>query len=154
MPFILMLPSIPKRERQCDQQQDYSERSPENLPGGLRITGFRWPDLGFRLGVWRDSGALSGGFQIVGNRLILIQPYMAGIGSHKAFVENTARQLVEVFVLQGLQHAGANLGGEGNLIQRDGTLFAFELQSLTKGRQAILPSGPDGDGILHVKTAS
>jgi len=54
--------------------------------------------------------------QVVGDGLIFVQSYMTGVGSHETFVENAARQLVEVFFFQGLQHALSDFGGGGDLL--------------------------------------
>src|SRR6266852_1678666 len=145
---VLVLPTTPEPERQGHQQQDRCEQTPGELSGGSWLTWFRGGDLGFHFGVCFGGGAFSGGFQVVGHRLVFVHSHMLGIGAHKAFVEYAAGQLVEFFFFQSLQHAHSDFGGEGNLLQRDGTFFALELQFFAKGRQAILPSGSDGDGIL------
>jgi len=48
---------------------------------------------------------------------------MLGVGANESFIEDTAGKLVEVFFFDGLQHAGANLGDAGNVVERE--LFRF-----------------------------
>ena len=73
--------------------------------------GFFGGCFALRFCVWLDNLILSGRFQVVGNRLIFIESDMTGVGAHKAFVENTARQLVEVFFFEGLQHPHSDFCG-------------------------------------------
>jgi hypothetical protein len=80
--------------------------------------------------------------------LIFVEANEAGISSDKASVEDAPRQLVEVILFQCLEHADSDLGGDGNLLQRDLALFALLFQFCTKGWQASLPLSPDGERIL------
>ena len=45
---------------------------------------------------------------------------MAGIGANESFIKDAAGKLVEVFLFEGAQTARADLGGGGDLFERDG----------------------------------
>ncbi len=71
------------------------------------------------------SLALAQRVEIVGDRLIGIEADLAGVGADESLVEDAAGKLVEAFVFQRLEHAGADLGGVGDGLQRDPPLFAL-----------------------------
>ena len=74
---------------------------------------------------FRQTGA--GGELVFGNRLGFVNSNRTGVGLNKAFVEDPAGKLVEVFFLDGEQEAGADLGGQGDLLERDLALLPFPL---------------------------
>ena len=55
--------------------------------------------------------------KIVGNGLVGIEAEMLGIGADESFIENTAGKLIEVFFFDGLEHARADLGDVGDVIE-------------------------------------
>src|ERR1700723_3668 len=90
------------------------------------------PDAGL------GSREVAGGLQVVGNYLIFVEADAAGVSAHETLIKDASRQLIEFILFQRLQHAGANFGGGGNLLQRDVALFALLFQFFTKGRQPSL----------------
>jgi hypothetical protein len=131
----------PQRECQRDHQQNRCEPAPRQRSRGFVGNGFETAHAfgGFAISVfasfdfdgnWRG---VAGGQQIVGNRLIFIEAHKARIGADEALIEDASRQLAELIFFQSLQHAGADLGGDGNLLQRDLALFALQLQFFAKG---------------------
>ena len=68
---------------------------------------------------------LAQGGQIVSDGFFFVESDLAGVGAHETFVEDAAGKLVEVFVFQGAQHAGADLGGVGDGVERDAALLAL-----------------------------
>ena len=57
--------------------------------------------------------------EIVGDGFFVVQAEMLGVGANESFVEDAAGKLVEVFLFDGLEHARADLGDVGNVIERD-----------------------------------
>jgi hypothetical protein len=79
--------------------------------------------------------------QIVGYRLFFIQSDLAGVSANKTFIEDAAGKLVKVFVLEGAQHAGADLGGAGDGIEGDATLLALLAKFFSERSQGPTPAG-------------
>jgi len=95
---------------------------------------------------FRGNGrGVAGSFEVIGNGLIFVEANEAGIGADEALVEDAAGQLVEFIFFQGLQHAGADFGGDGDFLERDLALFALQFQFFAKGRQTSLPLSLDGE---------
>jgi hypothetical protein len=61
---------------------------------------------------------------------------MASVGANEALIKDAAGKLLEVLFLQSPEEAGADFGGQGNVIQRDFSLLAFPFQSRAKRFQA------------------
>ena len=84
-----------------------SERAGLSRDGTLRGSGFGgdgFPDLvGVNLG-------LAQGDEIVGDGFLAVEAEMLGVGANESFVEDAAGKQVEVFFLDGLKHARADLG--------------------------------------------
>ena len=144
-PFFLAAMVIPKRKAERDDKKNQGEHAPGQLAGGDLGANFEAAALGFVRGMGAsaitadgfdlDRRTVAGGFQVVGDSLVFINAEGAGVGADKSLVENAAGELAEFFLLQGLEHAGADLGGGGNLLERDFALFAFELEFFAEGRQ-------------------
>jgi len=69
--------------------------------------------------------ALAQRIQIVADRFFRVEPDLACVGANETFVENAAGKLVEALVFQRLQHAGADLGGIGDGVERYPPLLAL-----------------------------
>jgi len=80
---------------------------------GLGIPNFLRIDLG-----------LAKGRQVIGDGLFGVETEVLGIGADEAFIEDAARKIVEMFFLDGAQHAGADLGDVGNVVEREFFLLA------------------------------
>ena len=65
----------------------------------------------------RVNLALAQGGEVVGDYFIFIEADLAGVGTHESFVENAAGELVEMLVLDGAQHAGADFCGGGDGVE-------------------------------------
>ena len=72
------------------------------------------------------------GGQVLGYRLLLIQAKVACLGTDKASVEDSARQVVKVFGFKGTQVASADFRGSGNFFQADFAVCALALQPFTE----------------------
>ena len=80
----------------------------------------------FRLGRRRIGG------KIIGYRLLFINTQKACVCPDKAFVEDTARESIELFPLQGFQMATHDPGGSGYFIQSNTSHLSFSPQPVTK----------------------
>ena len=87
--------------------------------GPLWLLGHR---LWLALGVWLVGAA---GSEVVGDRLFLIDPQMASVGSNESLIEDAPWKLVEVLFFQSDEEPGADLGGYRNVFQRDLALLTF-----------------------------
>ena len=73
----------------------------------------RIPDfVGVHLGLAQAS-------QIVGDGVFVVEAEVLGVGANESFVEDSTGKLVEVLLLDGLEHARADFGDVGNVIERD-----------------------------------
>ena len=72
------------------------------------------------------NGRRDGKF-VFGNRFSLVHSYGTGVGLDEPLVEDPARKLVELFLLNGEEKSGANLGGEGYLLKGNFALLPFPL---------------------------
>lgn len=62
--------------------------------------------------------------QVVADSVLVVEAEMLGIGANESLVEDAAGELVESFLLDGLEHARGYFGGVGNVIERDVFRFA------------------------------
>jgi hypothetical protein len=81
---------------------------------------------------------LAQGSEIVGQGFFFVQSDLAGIGAHEAFVEDAAGKLIEVFVFECAQHAGADFSGVGDGIEREVTLLALFAKFFSERSQGQL----------------
>jgi hypothetical protein len=113
------------------------------LIGGLRAIFFFWAIgwfrrsgcLGHRYGLRRGTKlrqnglllnlAFAQGGKIIGERLLFVEPDMAGVGANETAVEDAAGKLIEALFFERAQHAGADLGGVGDGIEGDAALLAL-----------------------------
>jgi hypothetical protein len=65
--------------------------------------------------------------------LFFVQPDLAGVGADETFVENASGELVEVFIFEGAQHAGADFGGVGDGLELDAAPLALLAKFFSKG---------------------
>jgi hypothetical protein len=65
--------------------------------------------------------------------LLFIESKIFCVGADKTFVEDATGKFGEVFVLQGMEHARADLGGFGDLLDGDSAHLALALHSLAEG---------------------
>lgn len=84
--------------------------------GGM--LGWGVPDfVGVDLGLAKTS-------EVVGDGILVVETEMFGVCANESLVEDTAGKLVELLLLDGLEHARADFGGVGNIIERDAPGFA------------------------------
>ena len=90
-----------------------------------------------RCGSWGEilglNLALAQGGEIIGDGFFFVETDLAGVGADKAFVEDAAGELVEMLVLNGAEHAGADFGGGGDGVERDATLLALLAKFFPEG---------------------
>ncbi len=84
--------------------------------------------------------ALAQRCQIVGDSLFFVEADLAGIGAHEAFIEDSARELVEMLVLQRAQHAGTDLGGIGDGVELDAAFLAPLAKFFSERSQRLAPA--------------
>jgi len=78
------------------------------------------------------------GEEVVGEGLFFVEANLASIGAHETFIEDAAGKLVEVFVLEGAQHAGADFGGVGDGIEGEAALLALFAKFFSERSQGRL----------------
>ena len=109
------------------------------LESRLAVRGARCPylyracgtDLGLPRGLGVDLSLAETG-EIGSDRLFAVEPEMLGVGADEALVEDAAGKLVEVLFLDGLQHARADLGDVGNVIQREILVLACRAEFVSE----------------------
>jgi len=57
--------------------------------------------------------------KVVGDGFFVVEAEMLGVGANESFIEDAAGKLIEVFLFDGLEHAGADLGYVGDVIERE-----------------------------------
>jgi len=77
--------------------------------------------------------ALAQGGEIVGNGFFFVEADVAGVGPDEPFVENAAGKLVEVFVFDGAEHAGADFRGGGDGVEREAAMLALFAKFFSEG---------------------
>ncbi len=135
----------PKREAKGHDQEHNRDNTPrDTIVTAALLFAFRHPDRHGRQ-YWRFLGrglgqaGRAGGHEI-SNRLVFVESQMAGVGADKPLVEDTAGKLVEVLLFEGGEEAGANLGCERDIVQRNLALFPLPLQPCPKGfHLAVFP---------------
>lgn len=75
--------------------------------------------------------------QVIVDGFFVIEAEVLGVGANESFIKDTAGKLIEVFLFDGFEHAGADLGDVGNLIEREISLLA----RLTKFVSEVAHSG-------------
>jgi len=95
----------------------------------------RLPDLvGINLSLAQAGKILCDGF-------LVVESEMLGVGADESLVEDAARQQIEVLFFDSLQHARADLGDVGNVIERE----FFLLTRLAEFVSEFAHSGSPGD---------
>jgi hypothetical protein len=84
----------------------------------MQVTKIRQDGLSLNLALAQCSEVVSYGF-------FFVESDLAGVGPYETLVEDAAGKLIEVFVFERAQHAGANLRGVGDGIERDVALFTL-----------------------------
>lgn len=57
--------------------------------------------------------------QVIVDRIFGIEAEMLGVGANESAIEDAAGKLLEVFFFDSLQHACADLGDVGNVVERE-----------------------------------
>lgn len=57
--------------------------------------------------------------EIFVDRVFGVESEMFGVGANESFIEDAPGEAFEIFFLDGLQHARANLGDVGNIFERE-----------------------------------
>ena len=76
---------------------------------------------------------LAQGGEVIGDGIVFIESDVAGVGADETFVENAAGKLVKAFVLEGAEHAGADLSGVGDGVERDAAVLALLAKFFSEG---------------------
>ena len=131
--FFLAGVEIDSGKSEGDEQQRQGEplpRQPGNAIGYFRF--------GLRIGQRLRDGAFADCIEIVGDGRLLVDPEIASVGADKTLIEDAAGKLLEVFVFESLQHAGANLRSERDVLECDALFFPFLFEPRAKGRHSVL----------------
>ena len=93
---------------------------------------FRFPDfMGVDLRLAQAS-------EIVGDGIFGVESEVLGVGANESLVEDAARKLIEVFLFDGLEHARADLGDVGNVIERELFLLASVAEFVAEFSHSVL----------------
>jgi hypothetical protein len=84
---------------------------------------------------------LAQGGEIIGNRFFFVEADLAGVGAYETLIEDAAGKLLEVLILEGAQHAGADFGGLGHGIERDAPLLALLAKFFPERSHVPAPAG-------------
>ena len=76
--------------------------------------------------------------EIVGDGIFGVESEVLGVGANESLVEDAARKLIEVFVFDGLEHARADLGDVGNVIERELFLLASVAEFVAEFSHSVL----------------
>ena len=109
----------------------------------LSGTGFRC--RGLRGEVFRDQSLTVELVQcgdVPGDGFFLVEAKIFGVGANEAFVEDAARELVEVLLFDGAEHARADLGGVGNVLELDALPLARLTEFVAELSHAVPQSDP------------
>ena len=109
----------------------------------LSGTGFRC--RGLRGEVFRDQSLTVELVQcgdVPGDGFFLVEAEIFGVGANEAFVEDAARELVEVLLFDGAEHARADLGGVGNVLELDALPLARLTEFVAELSHAVPQSDP------------
>jgi len=119
----------PSGEGKRNDQEHDRERTPGKACGGVVLPGRRLKNWGSIVAVgflcWGND---SGGGKVLGDDLIFIHVQIARVGTDEALVKDAAGELVEMFVFEGAQHAGADFRGEGYVVKADSLFLSLLLQ--------------------------
>ena len=77
--------------------------------------------------------------EVRGDCVVLVQAEKLGVGANESFVEDAAGEPVEVFLFDGLEHARADFGDLGSVIERDGLLLARFAEFVAELAHAVPP---------------
>ena len=83
--------------------------------------------------------AFAQGGEVVGYGFFFVESDLAGEGADETFVEDAAGKLVEVFVFQRAQHAGADLCGVGDGVELEPALLALLAKFFSEDSHLRLP---------------
>ena len=75
--------------------------------------------------------------EIVVDGFFVVQSEMLGVGANESLVEDASGKAVEVFFFDGLEHARADLGDVGNVIERDAFLLALLAEFISEGAHGV-----------------
>ena len=84
--------------------------------------------------------AFAQGLQIIGDGFFFVESDLAGVGANESFIKDPAGKLIEMFVLQGAQHARADLGGIGDGVELEAALLALFAKFFSKRSQRLAPA--------------
>ena len=73
---------------------------------------------------------------------------MLGVGADESFIEDAAGKLLEVVFFDSLQHAGADLGDVGNVVERDAFSLARQAKFFAKLGHWIFGGEVDFAGVM------
>ena len=77
--------------------------------------------------------------EIVGYGFFFVESDLTCVGAHETLVEDAAGKLVEMFLFEGAQHAGADFGGAGDGIEPDALPLALLAKFFSERSQGRLP---------------
>jgi len=101
--------------------------------GGFRSRGRGLRHISIGIGTGLPGLISAQSREIVGYRFFLVKPDLAGVGADETFIEDAAGELVEVFVFEGAQHAGADFRGVGDGIEFDAAQLPLLAKFFSEG---------------------
>jgi hypothetical protein len=83
--------------------------------------------------------AFAQGGEVVGYGFFFVESDLAGVGADETFVEDAARELVEVFIFECAQHADADFRGIGDGVELEPALLALLAKFFSEDSHFWLP---------------
>jgi len=77
--------------------------------------------------------------EIVGDGIFGVESEVLGVGANESLVEDAAGKLIEVFFFDGLEHARADLGDVGNVIEREVLFLACLAEFVAEFSHGVCP---------------
>ena len=111
------------RHQRCDADQRSEHESHQNPFRCLRDAVFRRNEF------WRLVAAREIIFR---QKFFLVEAQETSDGAYKAAIEDTARELVPIFILQSFQETQANTGGYNYFVGRNFAQLALVFQTFPK----------------------
>ncbi len=81
----------------------------------------------------RVNLTLAQGGEVIGDNFFFVEADLAGVGADETFVEDAAGELIEMLVLDGAEHAGADLRSGGDGVERDAATLTLLTKFFSEG---------------------
>jgi hypothetical protein len=122
----IVTPAVDAASIECGEKNECAENKYHGNRAGQRRDTV--------LGVRRGRRNLRRVSQVVfGEEGFFVEAEIASDGADKATVEDAARELIPIFVFEGVEEARANASGGSNFFKRDLTQFPLTFETFSEG---------------------